>query len=76
MLSVFSALLLGATSVCAIADDAGTPSSQQDVRIQVEKQRDQLSGASRLKTTVEQESSALLEVPIETEDAPAQVQQP
>ncbi|RMO07177.1 hypothetical protein ALQ47_02773 [Pseudomonas cichorii] len=79
MLSVFSALLLGASSFCVVAADSRATDnthSEQEVRAQVDKQRDQLSGAYKLAAPVEKGSAALLEAPIETEDAPAQVQKP
>ncbi|MCV4286932.1 hypothetical protein OH708_03325 [Pseudomonas capsici] len=79
MLSVFSALLLGASSFYVVAADSRATDnthSEQEVRAQVDKQRDQLSGADKLAAPVEKGSAALLEAPIETEDAPAQVQKP
>lgn len=79
MLSFFSVLLLGASSFLpawADSETVDTSRSEQAVRVQVDKQRDQLTGANKIATPVEKESSALLETPVDTEDAPAQVQKP
>ncbi|MBX8518872.1 hypothetical protein K5D37_04200 [Pseudomonas cichorii] len=79
MLSVVSVLLLGASSISPVWADSkavDTHHSEQAVREQVDKQRDQLSGANKIATPAEKGSAALLEVPVDTEDAPAQVQKP
>ncbi|MBX8615689.1 hypothetical protein K5D48_01290 [Pseudomonas cichorii] len=79
MLSVVSVLLLGASSISPVWADSkavDTHHSEQAVREQVDKQRDQLSGANKIATPVEKGSAALLQAPVNTEDAPAQVQKP
>ncbi|MBX8488506.1 hypothetical protein K5D56_07335 [Pseudomonas cichorii] len=79
MLSVVSVLLLGASSISPVWADSkavDTHHSEQAVREQVDKQRDQLSGANKIATPAEKGSAALLQAPVDTEDAPAQVQKP
>ncbi|MBI6856153.1 hypothetical protein AAIM60_07885 [Pseudomonas lijiangensis] len=79
MLSVVSVLLLGASSISPVWADSkavDTHHSEQAVREQVDKQRDQLSGANKIATPAEKGPSALLQAPVDTEDAPAQVQKP
>ncbi|MEQ7918715.1 hypothetical protein ABQX22_05935 [Xanthomonas sp. WHRI 1810A] len=75
-LSFFCALSIGAYSVCALA--AGTSSAGQDTRAQVEAKRDQISGVDKVTTPTAKAnaSSALLDAPVDTGDAPAQVQKP
>ena len=79
LLSVVSVLLLGASSISPVWADSkavDTHHSEQAVREQVDKQRDQLSGAHKIATPAEKGSAALLQAPVDTEDAPAQVQKP
>ncbi|WP_179149212.1 hypothetical protein [Pseudomonas syringae] len=78
MLSVFSAALLCAQSMSALAADS-TPTANtadQQVRVQVEAKRDQLSGADKISPTTQKSSSTLLDTPVDTDDAPAQAQRP
>ena len=79
LLSVFGAGLLCALSFTALAanstSSAGTDSSEHQVREQIEAKRDQLSGADKIKP-VQKGATTLLDAPVETEDAPLQVQQP
>jgi hypothetical protein len=72
-LSFFCALSIGAYSVCALAD---TSSAGQDTRAQVEAKRDQISGIDKVVAPSAKGSSALLDAPVDTGDAPAQVQKP
>ncbi|RMR25725.1 hypothetical protein ALP90_100352 [Pseudomonas amygdali pv. ulmi] len=80
ILSVFSAVLLCAHSVCALSADStsstNTAVSDQQIRTQVEAKRDQLSGADKINPAQQQSSSSLLEAPVDTDDAPAQAQRP
>ncbi|WP_223114031.1 hypothetical protein [Pseudomonas syringae] len=78
MLSVFSAALLCAQSMSALAADS-TPTANtadQQVRVQVEAKRDQLSGADKISPTTQKSSSTLLDTPVDTDDAPAQAKRP
>lgn len=78
LLSVFSAALLCAQSMSALAADS-TPTANtadQQVRVQVEAKRDQLSGADKISPTTQKSSSTLLDTPVDTDDAPAQAQRP
>ncbi len=45
-------------------------------RVQIEKKRDEISGADRVAEPVVEGASELLDVPVETSDAPEQSQQP
>lgn len=79
LLSFFCALLVGTGSLSAVAAESGTANesrAEQEVRAQVDKQRDQLSGADQVMKTATHTSSAVLELPVDTDDAPAQVQKP
>ncbi|RMN80611.1 hypothetical protein ALQ51_03871 [Pseudomonas cannabina] len=78
MLSVFSAVLLCAQSVAVLAADSTSTATttDQQIRVQVEAKRDQLSGADKISPTTKKSSSTLLDAPVVTDDAPAQVKQP
>ncbi|RMT36813.1 hypothetical protein ALP50_200187 [Pseudomonas syringae pv. spinaceae] len=82
MLSVFSAVLVCAQSVSALAADststagAAAAAASQQIRVQVEAKRDQLSGADKISPTAQKSSSTLLDTPVDTDDAPAQAQRP
>ncbi|WP_183132188.1 hypothetical protein [Pseudomonas syringae group genomosp. 3] len=78
MLSVFSAVLLCAQSVAVLAANSTSTATttDQQIRVQVEAKRDQLSGADKISPTTKKSSSALLDAPVVTDDAPAQVKQP
>ncbi|NAT17684.1 hypothetical protein CU665_22145 [Pseudomonas syringae pv. actinidifoliorum] len=78
MLSVFSAVLLCAQSVAALAADStsNATAANQQIRVQVEAKRDQLSGADKISPTTQKSSSTLLDTPVDTDDAPAQAQRP
>ncbi len=78
MLSVFSAVLLCAQSVSALAADSTSTATttDQQIRVQVEAKRDQLSGADKISPTGQKSSSTLLDAPVVTDDAPAQAQRP
>ncbi|WP_183141538.1 hypothetical protein [Pseudomonas syringae group genomosp. 3] len=82
MLSVFSAVLLCAQSVAALAADstsnatATATAANQQIRVQMEAKRDQLSGADKISPTTQKSSATLLDTPVDTDDAPAQAQRP
>ncbi|POD78600.1 hypothetical protein BKM17_07405 [Pseudomonas syringae group genomosp. 3] len=78
MLSVFSAVLLCAQSVAALAADStsNATAANQQIRVQVEAKRDQLSGADKISPTTQKSSATLLDAPVDTDDAPAQAQRP
>jgi hypothetical protein len=80
MLPVVGAIFLCAQSFSVFAADSTSASasatSASTLREQVEAQRDQLSGVSQISQTTQKSSSALLDAPVATDDAPAQVQQP
>ncbi len=79
LLSFFCALLIGAGSFSAIAAESASADksrAEQEVRAQVDKQRDLLSGADQVVNAATNTSSAVLELPVDTDDAPAQVQKP
>lgn len=77
LLSVISAVLLCAHSVSALAaDSASAATSQQHIRAQVEAKRDQLSGAAKISPPAQKGPAAVLDAPVETDDAPAQAQRP
>lgn len=80
MLPVVGAILLCAQSFSVLAADStsasSTSTSGQNLREQVEAQRDQLSGVSKITQTAQKSSAALLDAPVATDDAPTQVQQP
>lgn len=79
-LSVISALLLCAHSLSALAADstssASSTNATEQLRVQVEAKRDQLSGAANVSTTAKQGPSTVLDAPVPTDDAPAQAQRP
>nr|WP_314562396.1 hypothetical protein [uncultured Pseudomonas sp.] len=77
MLYVLSAALVCASTGYALAaDSASSATSEQQVRAHVEAQRDQLSGAAQLGTSAQAGASALLDTPVDTDDAPSQAQRP
>ncbi|MGN2436331.1 hypothetical protein [Pseudomonas syringae] len=78
MLSVFSAVLLCAQSVTALAADStsNATAANQQIRVQVEAKRDQLSGADKISPTTQKSSATLLDAPVDTDDAPVQAQRP
>ena len=73
-LSFFCALFMGAYGVTALAAD--THSAEQDTRVQVEAKRDRISGVDKVAAPAVKDSSAMLDAPVDTGDAPAQVQKP
>ena len=79
MLSVCSVVLFGACSFAAVAADSTTTlttNSAETLRVNVEKQRDQLSGVDKVAVPTTQTSSAMLDAPVDTGDAPVLVQKP
>lgn len=71
-----AALLCASTSYALAADSTSNATSEQQVRAQVEAQRDQLTGAARLGTSAQAGASTLLDTPVDTDDAPSQAQRP
>ncbi len=81
----FTAAMLCAQSLTAhaaahaadsMASTPSTPSEQQQVREQMEAKRDQLSGAANISAPAKTGAATLLDAPVETDDAPVQVQKP
>lgn len=77
---VIGAILLCAQSLPAIAADSlpanNSVNTDHQLREQVEAKRDQLSGADKLTPTAPSGGADVLNAPVETDDAPAQAQQP
>lgn len=80
MSPVMGAVLLCAQSLSVMAADNSSPSNDgnanQQLREQIEAKRDQLTGAATLAPATPNGVGTLLDAPVETDDAPAQVQQP
>jgi hypothetical protein len=80
MPSVFSAVLLCAHSLSALAADSAsatnTATSTEQVRVQVEAKRDQLTGVANVSSSASKGPSTVLDAPVVTDDAPAQAQRP
>ncbi len=78
MLPVFGAVLLCAQSLSAFAADSTSTAtkgtSDAQVRVQVEAERDRISGADKVTTPVQKGASTLLDEPVDTDDAPRQEQ--
>jgi len=77
---VLGAVLLCAQCLPALAADStsavNAATSSQQVRQEIEAKRDQLSGAAKLGTSAQKGASSLLDTPVDTGDAPAQVNRP
>ena len=61
------------------ADNASSSNggnADQQLREQIEAKRDQLTSAASLAPATQNDVGTLLDTPVETDDAPAQVQQP
>ncbi len=80
MSPVMGAILLCAQSLPAMAADnasaANGGNAEQQLREQIEAKRDQLTGAANLAPATQNSVATMLDAPVETADAPAQVQQP
>ena len=80
MSPVIGAVLLCAQSLPVMAADNASSSNggnaDQQLRDQIEAKRDQLTGAASLAPATQNGVGTLLDTPVETDDAPAQVQQP
>jgi hypothetical protein len=77
MLSVFSTIILCAstfTVMAADSDSAQAPASQQ-IRLQIDAKREQITGADKVERPAAKTSSALLDAPMATDDAPDQTQE-
>jgi hypothetical protein len=77
---VIGAVFLCAQCLPAFAADstssANATTSTQSVKQQLDTKRDQLSGAATLGPSAQQGASSLLDTPVDTGDAPAQVDRP
>ena len=80
MSPVMGAVLLCAQSLPVMAADySSSPNggnADQQLREQIEAKRDQLTGAANLAPATQNSVATMLDAPVETADAPAQVQQP
>jgi len=82
LLSVCSVVLFGACSFAAVAADSThqqTSNSTETLRVQVEKQREQISGVDQVAVPTAQTAQtahSLIDAPVDTGDAPALVQKP
>jgi hypothetical protein len=79
LLSVCSVVLFGACSCAAVAADSThqqTSNSTETLRVQVEKQREQISGVDQVAVPTAQTAHSLIDAPVDTGDAPALVQKP
>lgn len=85
MFPIFGAVLLCAQSFAVLAADsiatgavsgASSASAEQQVRDKLEAQRAQLSGAASLAKSASQGATTVIDTPVQSDDAPAQVQQP
>lgn len=74
LLSISCALVIGAYSAATLAADSGP--GEQDTLVQVDAKRDQISGADKVAASTAKGPSTMLDAPIETGDAPSQVEQP
>jgi hemolysin activation/secretion protein len=77
MLSVFSAIVLGAStfSVMAAESTSAQASASQQTRIEIDAKREQITGADKVELPAAKTSAALLDAPMDTEDAPDQTQE-
>lgn len=79
LLSVCSVVLFGACSFAAVAADSTykqTSNSTETLRVQVEKQREQISGVDKVAVPATQTAHSVIDVPVDTGDAPALVHKP
>lgn len=80
MSPVMGAILLCAQSLPAMAADSASSNNggnaEHQLRQQIEAKRDQLTGAATLAPATQTGVATMLDSPVETSDAPAQVQQP
>ena len=76
MLSVFSAMVLCASTFTVMAADStsGQARLSQDTRLQIDARREQITGADKVELPAAKTSSALLDAPVEIDDAPDQDQ--
>ena len=74
MLSVFSAIVLCASTFSVMAADSTSAqaSTSQQVRTQIDAKREQITGADKVALPAATASSALLDAPVDIEDAPDQ----
>jgi uncharacterized membrane-anchored protein len=76
MLSVFSAIVLCASTFSVMAADttSAQASTSQQARVEIDAKREQITGADKVQLPAATSSSALLDAPVEIDDAPDQDQ--
>lgn len=76
MLSVFSAIVLCASTFTVMAADSTSAhtASSQEVRTQIDAKREQITGADKIELPAATTSSPVLDAPVEIDDAPDQNQ--
>jgi hypothetical protein len=50
--------------------------SEQDARAQLDKKRDEISGADKIARPAEKSQAAIIDIPVNTDDAPSQEARP
>lgn len=75
LMPVIGTAFLCVQSICVLAAETSSATTA-DTRAQIEAKRDQISGVDAVAKTVTPSTNTLLDAPVETDDAPAQVQQP
>ena len=74
LLSIFCSVLFGTHSLTTLAADSSL--ANQDIRAQVDAKRERISGVDKLAPAPTHGPSAVLDVPVDTGDAPAQEHKP
>lgn len=76
MLSVFSAIVLCASTFSVMAADSTSAqaATSQQVRTQIDAKREQITGADKVELPAAKTSSALLDAPVAIDDAPDQAE--
>jgi hypothetical protein len=74
LLSIFCSAFMGTFSLTTLAADS--TSADQNIRAQVDAKRERISGVDKIVPTSSQGPSAVLDLPVDTGDAPAQVHKP
>jgi hypothetical protein len=79
LLPVTGMLIASAFSISINAADSDTGSqsySEQEARVQLERKRDEISGADKVARPVEKTQTAIVDIPVNTDDAPSQEARP
>ncbi len=71
LLPLAATLLLSLTVLSASAADAHHPSASTDVRVEVDAQREHLTGANAVKAQGTEGAQTVLDAPVDTADAPS-----